>query len=56
VVALHPGVTREMVQAECGWPVRFANLVAETPPPSVEELGVLRDLQERTARAHKGDA
>jgi len=24
----------------------------ETPPPSAEELQVLRDLQARTARAH----
>jgi glutaconate CoA-transferase subunit B len=55
VVSLHPGVTRETVQGECGWPVRFAAAVAETPPPTVNELGVLRDLQERTARAHKGD-
>ena len=56
VVSLHPGVTREKVQAECGWPVRFAADIAETPPPTANELGVLRDLQERTARAHKGDA
>jgi glutaconate CoA-transferase subunit B len=55
VVSLHPGVTREKVQAECGWPVHFANEVSETPPPTDNELGVLRDLQERTARAHKGD-
>jgi glutaconate CoA-transferase subunit B len=55
VVSLHPGVTREKVQAECGWPVRFATEVGETPPPTANELGVLRDLHERTARAHKGD-
>ena len=55
VVSLHPGVTRERVQTECGWPVRFARDVSETPPPTDNELGVLRDLQERTARAHKGD-
>ncbi|MEX0851699.1 MAG: CoA-transferase subunit beta [Bauldia sp.] len=56
VVSLHPGVTRDTVQAECAWPLCFANEVAETPPPTGEELGVLRDLQERTARAHEGDA
>ena len=55
VVSLHPGVTREKVQAECGWPVRFAGEVSETTPPTDNELGVLRDLQERTARAHMGD-
>jgi glutaconate CoA-transferase subunit B len=56
VVSLHPGITREQVQAECGWRLRFANEVAETPAPTAHELGVLRDLQERTARAHKADA
>jgi glutaconate CoA-transferase subunit B len=56
VVSLHPGVTREDVLAACGWPLRFAAEVTETPPPSANELGVLRDLQEKTARAHRGDA
>ena len=56
VTALHPGVTREAVQAACGWPLRFAAEVAETPAPNAEELAVLRDLQERTTRAHASDA
>jgi glutaconate CoA-transferase subunit B len=56
VTALHPGVTREAVQAACGWPLRFADQVAETPAPNAEELAVLRDLQERTKRAHASDA
>jgi glutaconate CoA-transferase, subunit B len=56
VVSLHPGVTREQVQHECSWPLRFANEVVETAAPTAQELGVLRDLQERTARAHKADA
>jgi glutaconate CoA-transferase subunit B len=56
VVSLHPGVSRERAQAECGWQLRFANRITETPPPTAEEIGVLRDLQARTDRAHKGDA
>lgn len=56
VVSLHPGVTREMAQAECAWPLRFANAIGDTLPPTPEELFVLRDLQARTARAHGGDA
>ncbi len=56
VVSLHPGVTREAVQAQCGWPLKFATQAQETPPPSPQELGTLRDLQARTARAHGGDA
>ena len=56
VASLHPGVTREAVQAQCGWPLRFAVGAGETPPPTAEELGVLRDLHARTAVAHGGDA
>ncbi|HVL72845.1 MAG TPA: CoA-transferase subunit beta [Beijerinckiaceae bacterium] len=52
VVSLHPGVTREQVEGQCGWPVRFAQEVAETPAPGAEELAVLRALHERTRRAH----
>lgn len=52
VVSLHPGVTREQVSAACGWPLRFAGSVTETPPATAEELSVLRGLHERTRRAH----
>jgi glutaconate CoA-transferase subunit B len=56
VTALYPGVTREAVQAQCGWPLEFAAEPKETPPPTDQELGVLRELQARTARAHGSDA
>ena len=56
VVSLHPGVTREQVEKNCGWPIKFADAVAETPPPTAEELNVLRELHARTARAQGGDA
>jgi glutaconate CoA-transferase subunit B len=56
VVSLHPGVTREKVQAECGWPLRFADTVVETAPPTAAELSILRELHERTRRAHEGPA
>jgi glutaconate CoA-transferase subunit B len=56
VMALHPGVAREQVQANTGWAVRFAATVEVTPPPGTQELSVLRDLQARTARAHGGEA
>ncbi|MFN3673522.1 MAG: CoA-transferase, partial [Bosea sp. (in: a-proteobacteria)] len=52
VVSLHPGVTREQVQAGCGWKLRFASDLTETPAATEAELGVLRDLQLRTKRAH----
>ena len=52
VVSIHAGVTREQIQENTGWQVRFAAKVAETPPPTARELEVLRDLHARTDRAH----
>ena len=52
VVTLHPGVSADAVRENTGWPVRFAGQLRETPPPSHTELGVLRDLNARTAQAH----
>ncbi|MBI4276105.1 MAG: CoA-transferase subunit beta [Rhizobiales bacterium] len=52
VAAIHPGVTREKIQENTGWPVRYADKVAETSPPTARELEVLRELHARTARAH----
>jgi glutaconate CoA-transferase subunit B len=56
VVSLHPGVTAEEVDAQCGWSIKVAPFVTETKPPRPEELAVLRELQARTERAHAGDA
>jgi glutaconate CoA-transferase subunit B len=56
VVSLHPGTSRTEVERQCGWKLRFADRVEETPPPTAAELAVLRELQARTARAHGGDA
>jgi glutaconate CoA-transferase subunit B len=55
VVSLHPGVTREHAATECGWELRFARDVIETPAPTDNELGVLRELHARTRRAHGGE-
>lgn len=52
VVTRHQGITAAKVRESTGWPVRFAGTVGETPPPTGEELGALRDLNDRTARAH----
>ena len=52
IVSIHPGVTRERIQENTGWTVRYANDVAETEPPRREELEVLRELHARTAKAH----
>ena len=52
--SLHPGVSRGQVAENTGWKVRFAESVSETPPPTEEELRALRDLRERTRKAHDG--
>jgi glutaconate CoA-transferase subunit B len=52
VTSLHPGVSRERIRENTGWPVRFFDEVKETAPPSIDELGALRDLNARTRRAH----
>lgn len=52
VVTLHPGVTEQQVRENTGWPIRFAPRVDATPAPTADELAVLRDLNDRTARAH----
>jgi glutaconate CoA-transferase subunit B len=56
VVSIHPGITRERIQENTGWPVRYANDVAETEPPTKAELDVLRELHARTAKAHGAQA
>ena len=42
VISLHPGITREKIQEATGFPLLFAAEVAVTPPPSPEELNILR--------------
>ncbi|MBI4262981.1 MAG: CoA-transferase subunit beta [Acidobacteria bacterium] len=52
LTSVHPGVTVDAVVAVTGWPLEVAAEVATTEPPSAKELAVLRDLQQRTLRAH----
>jgi glutaconate CoA-transferase subunit B len=54
VTSLHPGVSSQDVQRSTGWPVFLADRLDETPSPTPRELEVLRDLSERTRRAHTG--
>jgi len=51
VTSVHPGVARETITERTGWPVRFAEQVAATSPPTNQELTVLRDLLKRSAQA-----
>lgn len=43
LTSLHAGVTREQVIDAVGWPLREAVAVVETPPPTAEELRLLRE-------------
>lgn len=56
VTSLHPGVSAEQVKRATGWPILLADRLGETPGPTSLELEVLRDLGERTRRAHAGEA
>jgi glutaconate CoA-transferase subunit B len=42
LASAHPGVTVEEVQAQTAWPLRLAERVTETPPPSADELAIIR--------------
>jgi glutaconate CoA-transferase, subunit B len=55
VTSIHAGVTVDEIRERTGWDVRFAPDVERTPPPTAEELYILRDLHERTRRAHVVD-
>ena len=43
LAALHPGVQIEQVRENTGWEVKVSPDLSETPPPTAEELRILRD-------------
>jgi glutaconate CoA-transferase subunit B len=45
LTALHPGRTVDEVRDATGWPLRVAESVTTTAPPTTEELAALRDLR-----------
>jgi glutaconate CoA-transferase subunit B len=49
---VHPGVTEDEVRKATGWRLKTAEEVTETSAPTAAELTTLRDLKERTRRAH----
>ena len=56
MVSIHPGVTREQIDGNTGWKVRYAEKVTETAPPTATELGALREIHARTKKAHGDQA
>jgi glutaconate CoA-transferase subunit B len=49
---IHPGVAVDEVLAMTGWDLKISPNLELTPAPTPEELSVLRDLEDRTAKAH----
>jgi len=52
LVARYEQATVEGARAATGWPLRTADAVDVVAPPTADELRLLRDLHERTRRAH----
>jgi len=52
LVARYEGVPVDRAVNATGWPLRIADHVDVVAPPTDEEIGVLRDLHERTRAAH----
>ena len=42
LASVHPGVTGDEIQAQTGWPLRHADPLIETRPPSAGELAMIR--------------
>lgn len=43
LASIHPGVTPEQVRESTGWDLRLTHRVEETPPPTDEELRIIRE-------------
>ena len=52
VVSLHSGVTKQDVIENTGWEIKFAADIKETSVPTPTELKELRQLNDRTNKAH----
>lgn len=44
LASVHPGSTVEQVQDQTGWPLRVAEDLQITPPPTPEEMRILREI------------
>jgi glutaconate CoA-transferase subunit B len=50
LVSRYPGVDIKQVLDATGWPLRSSDSLVETAPPSLQELALLRELNEKTQR------
>jgi len=42
LASLHPGVTLDQIRENTGWDLKVADRLQETPPPTDEELRLIR--------------
>jgi glutaconate CoA-transferase, subunit B len=49
---LHPGVAVDQARDQTGWPLKLADKLRTSAPPSAQELATLRALHRRTELAH----
>ncbi|MEE9292607.1 MAG: CoA-transferase, partial [Acidobacteriota bacterium] len=43
LTSIHPGLTEAKVRENVGWTLKVAKDLTETPPPSVEEIRIIRE-------------
>jgi glutaconate CoA-transferase subunit B len=53
LASLHPGCTVEAVQEQVGWPLRVADDLIETEPPTPDQLRIMREELDPTGRYRK---
>jgi len=54
LAAVHPGVDEATIRARTGWPLRCAARIMQTPPPTPEELAILRALDPAGVHLRRG--
>jgi glutaconate CoA-transferase subunit B len=53
ITSLHPGCSVEAVQEQVAWPLRVADDLSETEPPTAEELRIMREELDPSGRHRK---
>jgi glutaconate CoA-transferase subunit B len=53
LTSLHPGCVVESVQEQVGWPLRVADDLTETEPPTSDQLCIMREELDPTGRYRK---
>ncbi len=54
LTSIHPGIAVDKVKAACGWPLKIAARMVETPLPTNLELSTLREFKARSEAAGTG--